>query len=133
MTHSLSRRSMLRGAAAGAATLAMPYVARAQVPEMLVRGAAPDTTWMKTRFIPAFEQKHNVKVLYEGAIATINLEKLRSEKAKPQTSVILLGGSRTSSCPIWPSSGPTTYAATAGGATRAGSGSASRSTRRKIR
>jgi len=88
MPFQISRRSMLLGTAAA---LAAPSILRGQTREMLVRGAAPDTPWMKNRFIPAFEAKHGAKVLYEGAIATINLEKLRSEKANPQTSVILLG------------------------------------------
>ncbi|MGE0854063.1 MAG: extracellular solute-binding protein [Hyphomicrobiaceae bacterium] len=91
MSFPISRRRLL--ATTATATIGAPAILRAQTREILVRGAAPDTTWMKTRFIPPFEQKYNAKVLYEGAIATINLEKLRSEKAKPQTSVVLLGES----------------------------------------
>ncbi len=87
----MTRRGVL--AATGAFVLAAPNLVRAQAREFVVRGAAPDTTWMRQRFIPAFEAKHNAKGLYEGAIATINLEKLRSEKARPQTTVILLGES----------------------------------------
>lgn len=64
----LTRRTMLRGAAAGAAALSAPAVLRAQTPELKI------TTWggkwgeaMRDEILPAFEQEHGVTVVVDSA------------------------------------------------------------------
>lgn len=87
--HRIDRRHFLKTSAlAGAATLAMPAVLRAQTRELVIGCAASHTAWMEQIVIPNFESKYDAKVLFEGTKSTVNLEKMRANKADPYLSVV---------------------------------------------
>src|SRR5579883_875453 len=79
----VSRRSVLKGASAAAAALAMPAVARAEPPVLRI------TTWggkwgeiMKGEVLPAFEKAHDCKVEVDSAFPFYP-KLLASPRAKP--------------------------------------------------
>lgn len=82
------RRSLLAAGLLGGAALAMPSVVRAQTREIVVGGAASHAPWVRDIVTPAFERKHNAKVLFEGTRSLVNLEKMRANKARPLMSVV---------------------------------------------
>ncbi len=85
------RRLLAAGAAAGAAgTLGFPAIVRAQTKELVVGGAANMAPVMKEFLFPLFEKAHNCKILFEGTRSLVNLEKMRSNKANPVMSVVLM-------------------------------------------
>ncbi len=85
----LSRRSVLAGAAAlSAGSLASPSVIRAQTRELVVGAASSQRSWSEEIMIPAFEKKHNVKVVFEGTRSLVNLEKMQKNKDKQYLSVV---------------------------------------------
>lgn len=85
----IDRRDFLKTTAiAGAATLAMPAIVRAQDKEIVIGCAASHTTWMEEIVIPNFEAKYGAKVLFEGTKSTVNLEKMRANQDRPYLSVV---------------------------------------------
>jgi putative spermidine/putrescine transport system substrate-binding protein len=84
----LGRRSLLGGAAAASAVLAAPGLVRAQARELVVGAASSQRSWSEEIMIPAFEKKHNVKVVFEGTRSLVNLEKMQKNKAKQYLSVV---------------------------------------------
>jgi putative spermidine/putrescine transport system substrate-binding protein len=82
------RRSVLGGAAALSAVLAAPSLVRAQAKEMVVGAASSQKTWSEEIMIPAFEKKHNVKVVFEGTRSLVNLEKMQKNKGQQYLSVV---------------------------------------------
>jgi putative spermidine/putrescine transport system substrate-binding protein len=89
-TPSVSRRHLLGGIAAAGAGLAMPAVVRAQTADLVVGGAAGMAGYMKQFVFPVIEQKHGLKVVFDGTRSLVNLEKLRADKAAPKMSVVLM-------------------------------------------
>ncbi len=89
-TNRVSRRSILRAAAAtaGGAALSAPFVARAQAREFVIGGAASHKPWMDSTVIPAFEKKYNCRIVYEGTRSLVNLEKMQRNKDKPYLSIV---------------------------------------------
>ncbi|MCU0985415.1 MAG: extracellular solute-binding protein [Acetobacteraceae bacterium] len=87
-TPPLRRRSLLAAGLIGGGTLAMPSLLRAQAREIVIGGAASHAPWVRDIVTPAFERKHNAKVLFEGTRSLVNLEKMRANKARPLMSVV---------------------------------------------
>lgn len=83
-----TRRSLLAGAAGAATLIAAPSVLRAQTRELVVGGAAGHKPWVEQIVVPAFEKKHNCKVLFEGTRSLVNLEKMQKNKDKQYMSVV---------------------------------------------
>ncbi|MGE3871830.1 MAG: extracellular solute-binding protein [Parvibaculaceae bacterium] len=85
-----TRRSILTmaGGIAAASFLGAPSVLRAQQREIVIGGAASHLAWMQKIVIPHFEQKHQVKVTFEGARSMVNLEKMANNKGKQYLSVV---------------------------------------------
>ena len=87
---SSSRRHFVRAAAAGAATIALPTLVRAQgAKEIVIGGAAGHKAFLDT-VLPKFEKQYGCKVIYEGTRSLVNLEKMVNNKAKPYLSVVLM-------------------------------------------
>ncbi|WP_062227184.1 extracellular solute-binding protein [Aureimonas frigidaquae] len=87
-TTTLNRRSFLTVAAGAAAALSMPSILRAQTREMVVGGAASHREWVEGILIPAFEAKHDCRVLFEGTRSLVNLEKMQQNRDRPYLSVV---------------------------------------------
>jgi putative spermidine/putrescine transport system substrate-binding protein len=87
-----SRRRFLVGAAGlvAASRVAAPAVIRAQPREIVVGGPGGMATVMRDEVIPAFEQTHKCKVLYEGSRSLINLQKLETNRDAPKLSVVMM-------------------------------------------
>lgn len=83
-----SRRSLMAGLTGAAALVAAPSVLRAQTRELVVGGAAGHKPWVEQIVVPAFEKKHNCKVIFEGTRSLVNLEKMQKNKDKPYMSVV---------------------------------------------
>lgn len=81
----LTRRSVI---GAGALITGFPAIVRAQTREIFIGG--PATPGMQDKLFPLIEKKHNIKVLYEGTNSLINLEKLRSNKARPTMTLTMM-------------------------------------------
>jgi len=79
------RRALLGGAAA---TFALPGVLRAQTPEIFIGG--PASPGLTDILFPMIEKKHGFKILFEGTNSLINLEKIRSNKARPTMTVTMM-------------------------------------------
>jgi putative spermidine/putrescine transport system substrate-binding protein len=88
LDRSLSRRTVLQSAGVAAAIIGAPSILRAETKEIVIGCAASHTGWMKDIVAPAFEKKHKAKILFEGTKSLVNLEKMRSNKAKPYLSVV---------------------------------------------
>ncbi|MBR0665363.1 solute-binding protein [Roseomonas hellenica] len=85
MRISLPRRALLQGAAG---LLAAPAILRAQTPEIFVGG--PASPGLTDILFPAIERKHGFKILFEGTNSLINLEKMRSNRARPTMTVTMM-------------------------------------------
>lgn len=83
----LSRRHFVAGSAAIAIT-GFPSVIRGQTREIFIGG--PATPGLTDGLFPLIEKKHNVKVLFEGTNSLINLEKLRSNRARPTMTLTMM-------------------------------------------
>ena len=87
--NSLSRRTILKGMGVGAVALvAKPAVLHAQTREIVVGGAASHKPWVDAIVTPAFEKKHNCKVIFEGTRSLVNLEKMQKNKGSQYLSVV---------------------------------------------
>lgn len=84
----VSRRTLIKGATAASSALAMPHVARAQVKEIVIGGAASHKPWVEAHVMPLFEKKYNCKLTFEGTRSLVNLEKMQKNKDKPYLSVV---------------------------------------------
>ncbi|NDG47898.1 MAG: ABC transporter substrate-binding protein, partial [Rhodospirillales bacterium] len=71
-----------------AAVLASPGVLRAQTPEIFVGG--PASPGLTDILFPRIERKHGFKILFEGTNSLINLEKIRSNRARPTMTVTMM-------------------------------------------
>jgi putative spermidine/putrescine transport system substrate-binding protein len=80
-----TRRLLLGDAAA---TLSMPGILRAQPREIFVGG--PASPGLTDILFPRIERKHNFKILFEGSNSLINLEKIRSNRARPTMTVTMM-------------------------------------------
>ncbi|MBE9607307.1 extracellular solute-binding protein [Acetobacteraceae bacterium H6797] len=90
MSAEMSRRLLLRSAAAGATLLATPSLLRAQTRDLVVGGAAGMAGYMKEFVFPVIEKKHGLRVIFDGTRSLVNLEKMRADKAAPRMSVVLM-------------------------------------------
>ena len=79
-----TRRALL----GGTAMLAAPAALRAQTPEIFVGG--PASPGLTDILFPIIEKKHGFKILFEGTNSLINLEKIRSNKARPTMTVTMM-------------------------------------------
>jgi putative spermidine/putrescine transport system substrate-binding protein len=89
-TFRISRRTLLTTGAAGTAALVtgFPNVVRAQTREIFIGG--PAIPGLTDGLFPLIERKHNIKVLFEGTNSLINLEKMRSNKARPTMTLTMM-------------------------------------------
>ena len=79
----------MRGVAAGTAAITgFPNVLRAQTREIFIGG--PAIPGLTDGLFPLIEKKHNIKVLFEGTNSLINLEKMRSNKARPTMTLTMM-------------------------------------------
>ena len=65
-----------------------PNVVRAQTREIFIGG--PAIPGLTDGLFPLIEKKHNIKVLFEGTNSLINLEKMRSNKARPTMTLTMM-------------------------------------------
>ena len=79
-----TRRALL----GSAALLATPGLLRAQTPEIFVGG--PASPGLTDILFPMIERKHGFKILFEGTNSLINLEKIRSNKARPTMTATMM-------------------------------------------
>ena len=88
-TFRIDRRRLLAGAGAFSAVgVFSPAVIRAQTRELVVGAASSQKSWSEEIMIPAFEKKHNVRVLFEGTRSLVNLEKMQKNKGSQYLSVV---------------------------------------------
>ncbi len=85
MTPHASRRTLLLGTAGA---LAMPRVVRAQPREIFVGG--PASPGLQEILFAHIQRKHNVRILFEGTNSLINLEKMRSNRARPTMTATMM-------------------------------------------
>ncbi|MGF1658271.1 MAG: extracellular solute-binding protein [Rubrimonas sp.] len=84
-----TRRAFLRTTAlATAGALAAPAILRAQTNEIVVGCAGSHTIWMEQIVLPHMKEKFGATILFEGTKSTVNLEKMRANKAAPYLSVV---------------------------------------------
>ncbi len=88
MTFHSSRRRLLQVAGLSSAALATPGILRAQTNEIFVGG--PSSPGLQDVLFPLIERKHGMKILFEGSNSLINLEKIRSNRARPTMTVTLI-------------------------------------------
>jgi len=79
-----SRRALL----GAAGVVAAPALLRAQTPEIFIGG--PASPGLTDILFPRIERKHGFKILFEGTNSLINLEKLRSNRARPTMTVTMM-------------------------------------------
>ncbi len=87
MPHPTTTRRLLLGGA-GAGLLAAPAVLRAQAREIFVGG--PASPGLQEILFAHIERKHNMKILFEGTNSLINLEKIRSNRARPTMTATMM-------------------------------------------
>ena len=85
MSYRIPRRALLQ---AGAGLLATPAILRAQTPEIFVGG--PASPGLTDILFPVIERKHGFKILFEGTNSLINLEKMRSNRARPTMTATMM-------------------------------------------
>ncbi|WP_291296288.1 extracellular solute-binding protein [Elioraea sp.] len=85
-----NRRRLLGLGTAAAAALAAPSLVRAQAREIVVGGPAGMAGLMRDEVIPPFERASGIRVLYEGSRSAVNLQKLQTQKDRPQLSVVMM-------------------------------------------
>ena len=83
----ISRRKLVIGSSALAVT-GFPNIIRAQTREIFIGG--PASPGLTDGLFPLIEKKLGIKVLYEGTNSLINLEKIRSNKAKPTMTLTMM-------------------------------------------
>lgn len=83
-----SRRTLLKGGAAAIGVLTAPAVLRAQTGELVVGCAGSHSAWMEAIVLPHMREKFGATVLFEGTKSTVNLEKMRANRAAPYLSVV---------------------------------------------
>ncbi len=89
MMHRSTRRTLLKGIAAGSAwSLAAPAIVRAAEREIFVGG--PASPGLEDILFKHIERKHGFKILFEGTNSLINLEKIRSNRARPTMTVTMM-------------------------------------------
>ncbi len=71
-------------------SLALPGIVRAQTRDLVVGGAAGMAGYMKEFVFPVIEQKHGLRVVFDGTRSLVNLEKMRADKVRPKMSVVLM-------------------------------------------
>jgi putative spermidine/putrescine transport system substrate-binding protein len=86
----LSRRRVLQGGLAAAATLAAPGLVRAASKEIVIGGPAGAAKYFNADLFPLIEKKLDVKVLYEGTNSLTNLQKMQADKGAPKMSVVIM-------------------------------------------
>ncbi len=86
----LTRRTLLAGAAVTGAALAAPSIVRAQTAELRIGGPGGQEAATRAHLIPAFEKKYNCKVLYDGSQSLPNLQKLQANRANPVFDVVMM-------------------------------------------
>ncbi len=87
--NALSRRAFLRATALGSVgALAAPAILRAAANEIVVGCAGSHTAWMEQIVLPHMKQKFGATILFEGTKSTVNLEKMRANRAAPYLSVV---------------------------------------------
>lgn len=85
----LSRRAFLQATALGSVgALAAPAILRAANNEIVVGCAGSHTAWMEQIVLPHMKLKFGATILFEGTKSTVNLEKMRANKAAPYLSVV---------------------------------------------
>ena len=84
----LSRRQAIAASTAAFAVTGFPNILRSQTREIFIGG--PASPGLTDGLFPLIEKKLNVKVLFEGTNSLINLEKLRSNKAKPTMTLTMM-------------------------------------------
>src|SRR3954452_3375904 len=84
----LTRRRMMAAAASTVAVTGFPSIVRGQTKEIFIGG--PATPGLSDGLFPLIEKKLNVKVLFEGTNSLINLEKMRSNKARPTMTLTMM-------------------------------------------
>ncbi len=100
MTYRISRRTLLKSGALGAATLAMPAIARSAAPASLKGKEVRLLTWSDNtglaileNIVKPFEKETGVKVIADRTGSTSEMvAKLRALGDKPQYDVITLAG-----------------------------------------
>ncbi|MEO8005527.1 MAG: extracellular solute-binding protein [Betaproteobacteria bacterium] len=90
MTMTNKRRDLLVGAAASAAVLACPGVLRAETRELVVSGPAQLSKLFRQVFFSRFEQATNVKILFDEGVSLSHLEKLRANRNRPISSIVMI-------------------------------------------
>lgn len=89
MMHRPTRRTLLKGIVAGGAwSLAAPAIVRAAEREIFVGG--PASPGLEDILFKHIERKHGFKILFEGTNSLINLEKIRSNRARPTMTVTMM-------------------------------------------
>ena len=89
LTSVLTRRQALaRSAAAAALTVGFPNIIRANENEIFVGG--PASPGLQDVLFPLIEQKHGIRILFEGSNSLINLEKIRSNAARQTMTVTMM-------------------------------------------
>lgn len=88
--HALSRRSVLKSAAASAAMIGAPALVRAATKEIVIGGPAGAAKYFNADLFPVLEKKLDCKVLYEGTNSLTNLQKMQADKAAPKISVVVM-------------------------------------------
>lgn len=83
----ISRRKLVVASSALAIT-GFPSILRAQTREIFIGG--PASPGLTDGLFPQIEKKLGIKVLYEGTNSLINLEKIRSNKAKPTMTLTMM-------------------------------------------
>lgn len=89
-TSHLTRRSLFAASAMAGASLAAPSILRAQTRDVVVGGAAGMAGYMKEFVFPVIEKKHGMRIVFDGTRSLVNLEKMRTDRAAPKMSVVLM-------------------------------------------
>jgi putative spermidine/putrescine transport system substrate-binding protein len=87
MAMRLTRRSFVL---AGSAALAAPAIVRAQAREIVVGGPAGMADLVRSEVVPAWERRTGAHIAYEGSRSVVNLQKLQTQRAQPQMSVVIM-------------------------------------------
>lgn len=84
-----NRRHFLRTTSTlTAAALAAPGLLRAAGKELVIGCAGSHTSWMEKLVVPHMKARIGADVIFEGTKSSVNLEKMRANKAKPYLSVV---------------------------------------------
>lgn len=87
---SVSRRDVIKAAAAGAATFGFPAIVRSQSRQLVIGGPGGQLAQTQKFMIPAFEKQYNCKVLYDGGQTLVNAKKVQSSPSKPPFDVVMM-------------------------------------------